>query len=190
MDEFAHELKIPKERIAVLIGKSGEIKKELEESTSTSIEIDSKDGDVRIQGQDALGIYDAREVVRAVSRGFNPEIAFTLLSGDNILEVISIGDFIGKAKSSLQRIKGRVIGREGKTRKLIEELTETNVCVYGKTVAIIGEPNNVIIARKAIESLLQGSKHASVYHWLEKKRNDLKKCEPIELEMRKSIKNN
>jgi len=49
--DYNLELKIPKERVAVLIGKNGEVKKELEEYTSAKIEIDSKEGDVKITGK-------------------------------------------------------------------------------------------------------------------------------------------
>ena len=44
--EYRYELKIPKDRIAVLIGKNGEVKREIEELTESRIEIDSKEGDV------------------------------------------------------------------------------------------------------------------------------------------------
>ncbi|RLE45469.1 hypothetical protein DRJ25_05625 [Candidatus Woesearchaeota archaeon] len=77
------------------------------------------------------------------------------------------------------RVKGRVIGREGKTRELIEETTETTVCVYGKTIGILGRPENVMIARKAVENLLKGSTHSSVYKWLEKRRKELKREEML-----------
>jgi ribosomal RNA assembly protein len=72
----------------------------------------------------------------------------------------------------MQRLKGRVIGAKGKARKAIEELTQTNISVYGKTIAIIGEIQNVGTARRAIESLLMGSMHATVFKWLEKQRRD------------------
>ena len=52
-------------------------------------------------------------------------------------------------------------------------MTETYLSVYGKTISILGRPENVTTARKAIESLLAGSPHASVYKWLEKKRREL-----------------
>ena len=37
MDEFSYELKVPVERIAVVIGKDGETKKELEAATSLTL---------------------------------------------------------------------------------------------------------------------------------------------------------
>ncbi|MEA3430108.1 MAG: KH domain-containing protein [Nanoarchaeota archaeon] len=173
--EFSYELKIPKDRIAVLIGRKGEIKKELEERTNTNISIDSKEGDVVISGEDALGLYDARSVIIAVARGFNPEVALSLLKQDFALEIINIPDFAGKSNNSSVRLKGRVIGKEGKSRVTIEDLTETYISVYGKTIAIIGEASNVLNAKRAVESLLKGGTHASVYKWLERKRRELKR---------------
>lgn len=175
MTEFMYELKVPKDRVAVLIGKEGKVKKEIEEETKTKLEIDSKEGDVFLKGEDALGLYNAREVVQAIGRGFNPEIALLLLKPDYSFEVINIKDYAGKSKETELRLKGRVIGREGKSRKLIEELSESYVCVYGKTISIIGSPESAAIAKQAIGSLLRGSTHANVYKFLEKKRRELKK---------------
>tara|TARA_Y100000034_G_C6843673_1_gene381984 strand:- start:222 stop:755 length:534 start_codon:yes stop_codon:yes gene_type:complete len=173
--EFNYELKIPKDRIAVLIGKSGEIKKQIEEYTKTSIDIDSSEGDVVISGEDALGLFTSREVVTAIARGFNPDLAKLLLKGDYSLEVLYIKDYSGDSKKKGLRLKGRVIGQEGKARRTIEELTETYISVYGKTISIIGDPKNVANARKAIESLLSGSPHSHIYKWLEKKKREVKR---------------
>ncbi len=172
MEQYSYDIKIPKARIAVLIGKSGEIKKKLEEETKTKLNIDSTEGDVEVQGSDAIGLLSAKEIIKAIGRGFNPEVALLLLKPEYVLTILILNDY-GKKVNIQNRLKGRVIGKEGKTRELIEEHTETNVSIYGKTISIIGESQNVAIARKAIESLLTGSPHAPVYKWLEKKRRDL-----------------
>ena len=72
--EFSYELKIPKDRVAVLIGAKGETKKHIETITKTDIDVDSKEGIVSITGQDAIGMYSAKEITKAIGRGFNPEI--------------------------------------------------------------------------------------------------------------------
>lgn len=181
MDTFTYEIKIPKDRIAVIIGREGSIKKQLEDDTKTSLKVDSKEGDVFITGNDALGLYVAREIIRSIGRGFNPDVALLLLKQDYIFETINLLDYSGKSKETMLRIKGRVIGKEGKSRKYIEELTETNISVYGKTIGIIGSAENVSTAKYAIESLLMGSTHSSVYQWLEKKRKQLKRKEMLDL---------
>ncbi len=172
MAEFSYELKVPKERIAILIGKEGSTKDLLEEETNTQIRIDSADGDVFVSGDDALSLYSAREVVKAIARGFNPEIALLILRGDYLFELINLVDFI-KSKSSMMRLKGRVIGQAGKSRRLIEELTDCHVSVYGKTIGIIGQADKIAIAKQAVDSLLDGSPHSTVYKWLEKKRKTI-----------------
>lgn len=178
MVEFLHESRIPKDRIAVLIGKDGATKKQIEGLTHTHLDVDSKEGDVFIKGADAIDLFSTREIVKAIARGFNPEIALSLTKQDNVLEVIALSEFVNTDnKNAMGRIKGRVIGTDGKTRRIIEELTLTHLCVYGKTISLIGEPANVAAAKKAVESLLSGSPHASVYSWLERQAKDLRRRE-------------
>lgn len=176
MAQYSNEIKIPQERVAILIGKKGETKKELEDRTKTKMIIDSKEGDIFLSGNDALSLFDVVEVIKAIGRGFNPDVAFLILKHDYIFELINMNDF-AKTKNDSLRLKGRVIGSEGKSRSTIEELTETNISVYGKTIGIIGLQENVASARKAIESLLSGSPHSNVFRFLEKNRRIMKSKE-------------
>lgn len=170
---FSSELRIPKERIAILIGVKGSTKKNIEDSLKIHLTIDSEEGIVSIEGEDALDIYTATDIVKAIGRGFNPEIAMLLLKQDYILEIIEIKDY-AKSKKSAVRLKGRVIGVEGRARTNIEHLTETYIVVFGKTISIIGNVENVKIAKRAVESLLKGSPHANVFKNLEKMRRQMK----------------
>ncbi|MBI5072427.1 RNA-processing protein [Candidatus Woesearchaeota archaeon] len=172
MAEFAYEIKIPKERIAVLIGKSGEIKKKIENTLGVKLQVDSQEGDITIQGEDALQLYSGRDIVRAIGRGFNPETALLLLKPDYVFELIDVTRYV--KENHLQRMKGRIIGKDGKARLVLEELTLSSICVYGKSIGIIGETENVGMAKRALESLLQGAPHAVVYKWLEKRRKEMK----------------
>ena len=180
-EEYSYDLKIPLERVAVLIGKKGEIKKELESLTKTRLDVDSKEGEVTISGTDAIKLFAAKEMIQAIGRGFNPDVAALLMNQDYGFELISISDY-AKTKNDMIRLKGRVIGQEGKSRRVLEELTDTNICVYGKTVGIIGKVENVPVARRAIESLLSGSPHRNVYKWLEKQKSQSRKKELLGVE--------
>ncbi len=176
-EEYQYELKITKDRIAVLIGKDGSTKKQLEQATGVKIQVDSKEGDVYLSSNDAMKLYTTREIVKAIGRGFNPEFALLLLKPDYSLEIFNIADYAGNKHNTIARIKGRIIGSGGKSRKTIENLTETNISVYGKTICIIGESTKVAIARKAIQSLLTGAPHSGVYRWLEKKRREFRQTD-------------
>jgi ribosomal RNA assembly protein len=167
--EHSFSLKVPKERIAVIIGKEGQIKKELENDTKAKINIDSKEGDVSIDGQDAILSYSLKEVIKAIALGFNPETARLLLKSDYILEIISLNEY-SRQKNHWQRLKGRVIGSQGKSRGTIENLTGSYISVYGKHISLIGDAENIDTAKRAVKMLLAGSNHNSVYKWLEKQR--------------------
>ena len=170
--DFSYEIKIPQERVAVLIGKDGETKKEIESLTESKLDI-SAEGDVTITGSDGLLLYTTKEIVKAIARGFNPKIALLMLKQDYALEMIDMKDIAGKSKNTLQRLKGRVIGKGGKSREEIERLTDTYISVYGKTVGIIGETVQVSLARQAVAMLLQGSMHKTVFQFLEKKKKEI-----------------
>lgn len=168
-ESFVFQLKVPKDRIAVFIGEKGVTKRKLQDYLNVRMDIDSREGEVTLISQDSFKLYIAKDVVKAIARGFNPEIAQLLLKQDYVFELIDVSDYVS-SKEGIQRLKGRVIGVQGKSRTAIEHLTECFVSVYGKTVAIIGETTKASIAKRAVESLLGGSQHAGVYKWLEKQR--------------------
>ncbi|MCD6445904.1 RNA-processing protein [Candidatus Bathyarchaeota archaeon] len=173
-------LKIPKERIGVLIGPEGKTKKDIEKKLPVKLEIDSGTGSVTItlneNAEDPSLLFKAKDVVTAIGRGFSPEHAFRLIRDeDAVLDIIDLRRIFGKSESDIRRVKGRIIGMEGKTRRIIEELTETNISVYGHTVGIIGDIEQVQIAREAIQMLIKGSQHSTVYRFLHRKRRELKK---------------
>ncbi len=164
---YSYTVKIPLDRVAVLIGVKGSEKKELEDYSHASINVDSKEGDVTITGKDPLRLYSLREVVRAIARGFNPDKAKLLLKPDYMLEIISLKDYGLVKPSHARRVKARIIGTRGKARRALEDLTGTALSVYGKTISILGYCDDVANAKKAVEMLVQGSMHATVYKWLE-----------------------
>ncbi|MEM2111120.1 MAG: KH domain-containing protein [Candidatus Bathyarchaeia archaeon] len=172
--------KIPKERIGILIGPNGRSKEQIEKTLSVDLEINSETGDVIISlnkdAEDPSLLFKAKDVVLAIGRGFSPERAFRLLENENnVLDIIDLREFFGRSESDIKRINGRIIGREGKTRRIIEEMSEAFVSVYGHTVAIIGDVDQVEVAREAIKLLIRGIQHATVYRYLQKMRHELKK---------------
>ena len=173
-------LKVPKERVGVLIGPEGKIKKSIEQKLSVELQIESEAGDVSValaeKAQDPSLLFRAKDVITAIGRGFSPEQAFRLIDDEEaVLDVIDLRTIFGRSESDIKRVSGRIIGMEGKTRRIIEELTDTSVCVFGHTVSIIGGIEEAQIAREAIQMLINGSLHSKVYHFLHRKRRDLKK---------------
>lgn len=173
-------LKIPGQRIGVLIGPNGKTKKKIEKELHVKLEIESDMGGVTIslpeERSDPSVLFRARDVVTAIGRGFLPESAFRLIQDEEIvLEIIDLRLIFGRSESDIRRVKGRIIGMRGKTRRLVEELTEADVCVYGHTVGLIGDAEQVQAAKEAILMLIKGSQHRTVYRFLYRKRRELKK---------------
>lgn len=168
------ELKVSGNRLGVLIGKGGSIKRVIEEKTSTAITVDSQEGIVRIEGEDAIPFLRAVEVIEAINRGFSPERAFRLLEDEDLLmEVLDLST-ISDSQRQMDRLRGRIIGRDGRAREQIEHMTNTQISVFGKTITLIGLPEQIKIARAAVDMLLEGSPHEAVFSYLEKKHQEAK----------------
>jgi ribosomal RNA assembly protein len=168
------EIKVAGDRLGVLIGKGGSTKRDVEEKTHTAIRIDSKEGVVTVDGEVAEGVIEAVKVIEAINRGFSPERAFQLMRDEDlVLDVIDLSA-VADTPRQLERIRGRIIGRAGRSREQIEDMTGTSVSVHGKTISIIGPFEQVKTARTAIEMLVNGVPHETVYSFLDKKKREAK----------------
>jgi ribosomal RNA assembly protein len=173
---FEQVVRIPVDRVGAIIGKEGATKRVLEEDLNVQLVVDSREGlvTVRSQGTGAADPFTALRVIEAIGRGFSPQRARLLMHEGYTLEVIDLRGFAGRSSKSLDRIRGRVIGLRGKSRRVIEELTRCHLSVYGRTVAIIGEAQEVQLASEAVKSLATGSQHRTVYNTLQKARTKRK----------------
>ncbi len=171
-------VKIPKERVGVLVGPDGEVKRQIERACMVKLKIDSDAGDVTVipteegSKQGMVGL-NARDIVKAIARGFSPERAMRLVSEDMYLEIIDIRDYAGKDRKHIARVRARLIGTDGKTRSTIEEFSGAELEIYGNTVSIIADLLSMDAAKRAVEMLLEGSEHSVVYRFLENKRKYL-----------------
>lgn len=173
-------VRIPGERIGVLVGPDGRIKKYIEDKLSVQLHVESGAGGVTIvlneNATDPSTLFTAKDTVSAIGRGFSPEHAFRLIRNDDeIFDYVDLRSIFGRSDSDIRRVKGRIIGSNGKTRRLIEELTETSLVIYGHTIGIIGPYTQVEVARNAVQMIIKGSQHTTVYKFLQRKRSDLKK---------------
>jgi ribosomal RNA assembly protein len=167
--------RIPDDRIAVVIGPGGRTKRAIASATSTQIDVDAEEGEVFVAGPDTdpMGVLKARDIVLAIGRGFSPERAMRLLKEDTYLGVVDIKLATGhKEKDALRRIRSRVIGTRGRARTRIEELSGCSMSVYGSTVALIGEEEQLERATRAVELLVKGSEHSTVFHLLARLKRD------------------
>src|ERR671931_338601 len=178
---FQQIVKVPRDRIGVIIGKNGKIKGEIQDKCNVVIEIDSETGDATISSQSKklsteMEPFKAVEVVTAISKGFSPRRAYRLIEGEeDTFQLIDLRDYAGKSSNSIERIKGRIIGEGGKSRRTIEELSGAYLSVYGHTVGMIGTSEEIKLAMNAVIMLSKGSLHKKVYNMLQEARSKAKR---------------
>ncbi len=166
------EIRIPRDRVGVLIGKKGKTRKRLEKIADVKIKVDSKTGEVTVKGgkdTDPITFMRLMKVIKAIGRGFDPDTALKLLQDDYYLEVINLREHLNR--NAIRRQKARLIGTKGSARKKLEVLTDTDIRIYGDTVSIIGDYESVNLAKRAINRLaIEGSPHSVVFRELELER--------------------
>lgn len=171
--------------MGVLIGSNGEVKSRIERTLGVQLLISGETGIVEISPRsgntDPSSLLRARDVATAIGRGFSPEKACLLFDEDTVFDLIDLRELYGRNDSDIRRVKGRIIGQGGKTRRTVEEMTKTNLSVYGDTIAIVGGYEEVSTAREAVDMILKGRQHATVYRFLRDRRREKKRRQAIEL---------
>jgi len=195
-----------KDRLAVLIGKNGTTKKNVQYLTNTIIEIDSTTGNYTIHPQENpevdpefekfleqldispdtlkifkespnFGLWTAKKIIEAINIGFKPEKAFQLVNQDYIFERISLEVAVGSSQKMIKRIKGRLIGEGGVMRQSIEKYSTAFISIYDNYVGFIADFDSLKIAQKAVDMIIEGLPHKTVHTFLQKRHRERKEKE-------------
>lgn len=133
---------------------------------------DSDDADILITGKNGMQEYFISEILEALASGFDLKIAILLENEEFVFKKINLRTY---AKGSrLPVVRGRIVGSQGRSKKVIQSLTDCFISLSDNYVAIIGKPESIELASKAIESLIRGTKHANVFKFLERSQGTLK----------------
>jgi len=138
-------------------------KKRLENLLEVKIIIRGKE--ISVEGSPENG-YIAEKVIDAINFGFPISIALLIKEEDFLFEILDIKKYTHR--KDLERIRARIIGKNGKTLKTLSHLTECFFEIKDNNIGIIGSPERIKNAQNAIIFLIQGSKQANVYSFLEK----------------------
>ncbi len=168
--ENMEHLLIPEKRTRQFL----EIAEDLGERLKCSLTVENGN-EVIIKGE-PFDEFNAKNVVQAFARGFEPKTAEKLLKENYFSKYVDMKDFL-KNEEQVRRIKARIIGREGKTKLYIEEISGALISIYGNTIGIIGTIGELEIASAALQVLLEGGTHKKAYSIMERMRRKLNEAE-------------
>ncbi len=130
-----------------------------------NLKIIPKGNEIIIEGN-AEDEYIGEMIIDALNFGFPLSSAFLIKTEDFMFETLSIKNYTHR--KDLDRIRARIIGSSGRTFRTLSELTECFFQIKNNEVGIIGSPELIKNAHDAVVSIIQGSKQANVYAFLEK----------------------
>ena len=137
-------------------------KKKLEQTLNVKI-FCNKD-EILIEGEPE-NEFIAEKIIDALDFGFPFEVALSIKE-DKDFEIINIKDHTNK--QNLERVRGRLIGKEGKSFNTLNQLTKCNFAIKDNKIGIIGEPECIEHAIESIISIAKGTKHSHVYAFFRK----------------------
>lgn len=120
---------------------------------------------VTLEGQ-PINEYEAQQILEAFDFGFELKDALQLTNENFIFRKLNIKDFT--RRKDLNEVRGRIIGKEGKTKRTIENISDVAVVVHEKEIGIIGYADSIEEATQGITNLIRGSKQGNVYGFLER----------------------
>ena len=153
------EVFIPVERLG-LLKSDRKGWKLIEDSCECRLSIEDGEG-VIIEGK-AYGEFVAKNIIYAFGRGFDMEIARRLLNDEFYFSSIDLKQALGNEKR-VARIKARIIGENGRTKRYIESVSSAKMSVYGDTVSLIGSMYEIREAETAVNTLIEGGTHKLAY---------------------------
>jgi len=126
---------------------------------------------IKISGK-AEDEYFAEKVFQAIEFDFHIDDALLLTDENYMLEIIDIKN-ISKRKN-MEEVRARIIGTQGRTLKLLQEISNCEIKLKNNNVSILGDFEDVQIAIDALKKLIKGSKQSNVYQFLERRKKESK----------------
>jgi ribosomal RNA assembly protein len=138
------------------------------DNNNSVLEFYADDPFLELKGKDVLTAFSLSEGSIDLDR------ALGLFSEDTYLKIIDLGDIYRDNEKDIKRILARIIGTNGKTKLIIEQITESSITIYKDKIFIIGFLEEIHLAHEAIDSLMAGTTHRKVYSLLERGRRKIR----------------
>lgn len=151
--------KIIIEKLGIILKNKAKLEKEL------GIKIENRGKEIYISGSPEEE-YTAEKIIEALDFGFPLSDALEIKRDNFTFEILNIKECT--SQKNFERIRGRIIGKNGKALKTISNLSGCSIELSGNKLGIIGNCENLRNTEEACKLLIKGTKHANVYAYLEK----------------------
>ncbi|MDP1695830.1 MAG: hypothetical protein Q8L29_02885 [archaeon] len=145
-------------------------KEELEKKLDIKITLSRKTA--TIEGN-SLEEYEVANILNAISLGFSAKKSIHLLGEEISFKKINIKDFT--KRKDMYEVRARIIGKEGKIKRTLEDLSDCEIIIRENTIGILGSAEEMEKTITGITNLIRGSKVSNVYNYLEKLNREKKK---------------
>jgi ribosomal RNA assembly protein len=152
-------IKIISEKLPRILKARKRLEKELK------VKITNRGKEVYINGTPERE-FVAEKVIEAIDFGFIVPVALLIKEENFLFEIVNIKKFT--RSKNMEIVRGRMIGKEGKTKKTLCQLTDCFFEINNNDVGIIGPAENMKCAEEAVIALSRGAKQSNVYAFLEK----------------------
>ncbi len=141
------------------------LRKKLEKELD--IEITNRGKEIFIHGKPEKE-YIAEKIIDALDLGFSFKDAILIKEENILFEIINIKDYTNR--KDISRIRSRLIGKNGRTKKTLEQLSKSAIEIneIHNLIGVICPAEFMQNIQEAIISIIQGSKQSNVYASLEK----------------------
>ena len=150
----------------VFFEKPAELRKhkaELERKLSISLTIVGRK--VTYDGS-AINEYVAGMILEAMAFGFSFNEAIALKDEEMLFRKVPLRGFT--RRKNLKDVRARLIGKEGKTRRTVEDISGCTVLIGDNAVGLIGRAEAIDAATQGVINIIRGSKQANAYRYLER----------------------
>ncbi|GEM_PF-1426845 len=132
-----------------------------------NIKYDIEKGKIKVYLEDYYFVYKFDKFIKAIKANFDIKLSSNILYNDWDVIEIDLKKAVNKKINHLIRIKGRIIGENGKALQEIMFLSGAYIKIDNRYIYILGDHLSIETAYEVIKRIVSGAKHTTSYRFAE-----------------------
>jgi len=118
---------------------------------------------IKIYLEDFYSLYKIEKVIKSIKANFSIEICEKIFREEYDILEFDLKKVFDKKVNHLKRIKGRLIGEDGKAIKELEKRTGAKISITDRYLYIAGDSVSIQSAYYALNKLVSGTSHSKAF---------------------------